>query len=57
MILTKHGCNKNVIIDTVHLFLLEQFKQQLQEEQDLRKAKEEEVKALQGNSVSLVFTK
>jgi len=39
------------------LFPQDRFKQQLQEEQELRKAKEEEVKALQGDSASFLFTK
>lgn len=34
----------------VHLYPQDQFKQQLQEERKLRKAREDEVKALQGNS-------
>lgn len=33
----------------IHLCPQDQFKQQLQEERELRKAKEDEVKALQGD--------
>jgi len=46
-----------LLIKLVHLFPQDQFKQQLQEERELRKTKEEEIKALQGNSVSFLFTK
>jgi len=46
-----------LLIKLVHLVPQDQFKQQLQEERELRKTKEEEIKALQGNSVSFLFTK
>ena len=56
---TSHGHFRSIIIiDKIcHLFPQDQFKRQLQEEQELRKTKEEEVKALQGDSASLLFTK